>query len=332
MTNPLQPFWDRAPAFILDGGLATELEARGCDLNDPLWSARLLLENPAAIRQLHLDYLRAGADGIITATYQASIPGFARKGIPPAQAEDLLRLAVHLALDARDAFCATAAQEDRLRPLVAASVGPYGAYLADGSEYRGDYGISEEALYRFHRRRWQVLAASGADLLACETIPSFSEARVLRRLLQETPEAWAWFSFSCRDGWRISDGTPLSTCAQMLADTERVAAIGVNCTPPRYIPSLIAELRRVSDKPILVYPNSGEAYHAETRRWSGENDAARFAALSQTWRQAGARVIGGCCRTGPSHIAAIRQALQQPPTDNAFTHRDAKTRTHSYHS
>ncbi len=308
--NPLFPFWERAPAFILDGGLATELEARGCDLNDPLWSARMLLENPAAIRQLHLDYLHAGADGIITATYQASIPGFARKGIRRAAAGELMRLAVRLAAEARDTFWADAAnRQNRLRPLVIASVGPYGAFLADGSEYRGAYGVSEGCLYRFHWPRWQILSRSGADLLACETIPSYMEARALQQLLQETPGVWAWFSFSCKDGQHISDGTPLATCAALLAETERVAAIGVNCTPPRFIASLIAELRRITDKPIVVYPNSGEAYDAVARRWSGENDAHTFAALSQTWQQAGARLIGGCCRTAPRHIAAVKKAL-----------------------
>ncbi len=311
ISNPLQPFWDNAPAFILDGGLATELEVRGYDLNDHLWSARLLLADPEAIRRLHYDYLQAGADGIITATYQASIPGFARLGIRRAEAIGLLRLAVRLALEARDMFWADAAnQQGRLRPLVAASIGPYGAFLADGSEYRGDYGVSEACLYDFHQPRWEALAGSGADLLACETIPSLAEARALRRLLQETPDRWAWFSFSCRDGQHISDGTPLATCAALLAETERVAAIGVNCTPPRFISSLIAELRRITDKPIVVYPNSGEAYDAVTRRWSGENNAHAFASLSQTWQQAGARVIGGCCRTGPEHIAAVRHTLR----------------------
>ena len=309
--NPLLPFWEHAPAFILDGGLATELEARGYDLNDSLWSARLLWENPAAIRQLHYDYLQAGADGIITATYQASIPGFARKGIRRAQARELLRLAVRLAVEARATFWADATnQRNRLRPLVIASVGPYGAFLADGSEYRGDYSVGEDCLYRFHQPRWQVLADSGADLLACETIPSYIEARALRRLLQETPDVWAWFSFSCRDGQHISDGTPLATCAALLAETERVAAIGVNCTPPRFISNLIAELRRVTDKPIVVYPNSGEAYDAGTRQWSGENDAHAFADLGQVWAQAGARIIGGCCRTGPGHIAALREVVR----------------------
>ncbi|RMH02439.1 MAG: homocysteine S-methyltransferase [Chloroflexi bacterium] len=310
--NPVEPFLQQQGALILDGGLATELEARGFNLDDPLWSARLLLEQPDAIRQVHLDYLYAGADCVISASYQATISGFMARGVSRAEAIRLIRLAVELALAARDDFWGVAANRNgRLRPLVAASVGPYGAYLADGSEYTGNYGLETAELIAWHRERWHILANSGADLLACETIPSYREAEALRYLLAETPDTWAWFSFSCRDGHHISDGTPITDCVRLLADAPRVAAIGVNCTPPRYIPALIKAIHQVTDKPIVVYPNSGEIYDPERHCWLGESVPAEFGTYSREWRKLGAALIGGCCRTGPAHIRQIADRMRR---------------------
>jgi homocysteine S-methyltransferase len=307
----LQGVWQQEKLLILDGGLATELESRGFDLNDALWSARLLLDAPQAIYQLHTDYLAAGADCIISATYQATLPGFSRRGLSEAEASDLLRQAVSLALAARDAFWVDPGnRHGRIRPLVAASVGPYGAYLADGSEYTGRYDLDEEGLLAFHRRRWSILSESGADLLACETIPSFAEARALARLLVERAGPPAWFSFSCRDGLHINDGTPLAECAAWLADWEQVLAVGVNCTAPRFIPNLIAAIRQVTDKPVVVYPNSGEQYDAASHRWHGASEPEEFATAALKWYAAGATLIGGCCRTGPQHISQIRERLK----------------------
>jgi homocysteine S-methyltransferase len=307
MLNPVRMFLEKQGVLILDGGLATQLEARGADLDDPLWSAKFLLENPALIRQVHLDYFWAGADCAITASYQATIPGFMRRGLTEGQAIDLLRLTVQLAQEARDEFWAVMEQKGgRLRPLIAASVGPYGAYLANGAEYTGDYDLDEAGLMDFHRQRWHILAESGADLLACETIPSLVEAKALARLLAETTDAWAWFSFSCRDGRSISDGTPIRECAALLEGMEQVAAVGINCTPPRYIPELISELFAVTQKPIIVYPNSGECYDALAKGWQGLSIPAEFGTYSREWRKAGAALIGGCCRTGPEHIRQIR--------------------------
>lgn len=307
--NPIQPFVDRYGAFVLDGGLATQLEARGQDLSDALWSARLLLDDPQAIRQVHADYLWAGADCIITASYQATIPGFETRGLTPDQARALISLAVELAVEERNNYWSQlppAERALRLRPLVAASVGPYAAYKADGSEYTGNYDLDEDALLSFHRQRWNLLSGSAADILACETIPVFAEAKALARLLDETPGRYAWFSFTCRDGEHIVDGTPISACAAYLSKHERVAAIGVNCTSPKYIPSLILEVRRVSDKPVIVYPNSGERYDADHHLWRGESVPAEFGTFSREWRKIGAAAIGGCCRTTPAHIRQIR--------------------------
>ena len=308
--NPLFGFLQSKPAFILDGGLATALEARGCDLADELWSAKVLLEDPELIRQVHLDYLVAGADCIATASYQATVPGFEKRGLDRAEAERLLRLSVELALEAREEFWQEPAhQEGRRKPLVAASVGPYGAFLADGSEYTGRYGIPDRELYDFHGERWQVLADAGPDLMACETIPDRRETEVFLRLVAETPGPWAWLSFQCRDGEHISDGSLLRDAARACDSVPLVAAVGINCTPPELISPLIAEARTGTSKPILVYPNSGERYDAEAKRWHSPPSSASWTEAAEEWVRAGAAGVGGCCRVGPERIARIRRHL-----------------------
>lgn len=308
--NPLVPFLEQQGFLLLDGGLATELERYGYDLNDPLWSARLLLERPEAIQQVHWDYLQAGADCLITASYQATIPGFVRRGLGKEVAAALLYKAVTIAIEVRERFWAEEKNRvGRLRPQIAASIGPYGAYLANGAEYTGDYDLDETGLFTFHRERWHILVQSGADLLACETIPSAIEARALARLMQETPNVPVWVSFSCQNGEQINDGTLLTEAVRPLLTLPQVVAVGVNCTAPSHIPSLIYHLKTVTDKPIVVYPNSGETYDAEHKCWLGVATADAFAAASQSWYALGARLIGGCCRTGPDHIRHIRQKL-----------------------
>ncbi|MEV4527534.1 homocysteine S-methyltransferase [Streptosporangium sp. NPDC049304] len=282
---------------ILDGGLATHLEELGADLRDDLWSAKLLLENPSVIRQAHLDYFTAGAEVAITASYQASIPAFVKRGLSATEAEDLILLSVHLAAQARDAHGSG---------TVAASVGPYGAYLANGAEYTGAYDLDEDGLTDWHRDRWHILADSEADLMACETIPSYTEARALRRLLAETPGMRAWVSFSCRDGEHINDGTPLKMAAGLFAGNPQVIAIGVNCTAPRHVLSLISQIK---GKPTMVYPNSGEVWDSANRRWLGLADPVEFGEAAAGWTAAGSAFVGGCCRTTPEHIRQIRAHL-----------------------
>lgn len=312
MTNDLiKPFLDFQGIFIVDGGLATELEWRGYDLNDPLWSARLLLENPAAIKQIHADYLEAGADCLIAASYQATFPGFMARGMSEAEAEALMRSAVRLAVEARDEFWAVKAnRHKRLRPLVAASIGPYGAFLANGAEYRGDYDLDSAGLVAWHRPRWHILAQSGADLFACETCPSYRDLEAYRKLLMETPQIPVWVSFTARDGRHISDGTPIAECAAMLNDVPNVLAVGVNCTSPRLMPELITAVQSATDKHVIVYPNSGERYDAVHKVWHGESDPATYGTMSREWRKMGAVMIGGCCRTRPSHIRQIRDRVR----------------------
>jgi homocysteine S-methyltransferase len=316
-TNPLARIIESQGFLVLDGGLATSLETAGHDLNDDLWSAKVLLEEPGAIKQAHLDFLRAGADCIATASYQASFPGFRRRGLSDSEIERLLHLSVDLAVEARDAFWADHTNRPgRQRPLVAASIGPYGAFLADGSEYKGRYELGDEGLREFHEDRWRLLAESRADLLACETIPSRREAGVLRALIRETPGAWGWMSFSCRDGKQLSDGTRLEDVARDCDVEPRLAALGINCTHPEFIESLIGEARRGTTKPILVYPNQGEGYDPVTKTWTDAAQRIDWHQAAAGWAQLGAAGVGGCCRVGPEDLVALRAGLQSRASGN----------------
>jgi homocysteine S-methyltransferase len=305
--DPIAEFLSQRPLLLLDGALATELESRGADLRDPLWSAKSLIERPQLIKDVHRDYFDAGADLATTATYQASFEGFGRRGIDREHAGQLMRLAVDLAVAARDEFWTHAVHANaRIRPLVAASVGPYGAMLADGSEYHGRYGVDARALRDFHRPRIAVLAASGADLLAFETIPSLIEALALAEVLKEFPQTVAWMSFSCRDDRTTCEGQDIGECAARLSENPQIAAIGVNCTAPDFVRPLLERLRENTRKPLLAYPNSGEHYDADEKRWHGDGAHEDFATAARTWHAAGARLIGGCCRTSPKDIRAIK--------------------------
>ncbi|HSM02974.1 MAG TPA: homocysteine S-methyltransferase [Longimicrobiales bacterium] len=308
--NPFLPTEAHPGPLILDGGLATALEARGFDLDDPLWSARVLVEAPDAVRQVHRDFLEAGADVIATVSYQATLPGFLRRGLEREEGLEVLRRAAELAVEARDAFWAVEANRTgRRRPLVAASVGPYGAYLADGSEYTGAYPVTEDELYDFHRERWHVFAGGPADLLACETIPSLPEVRVLLRLLGETPGRGAWLSLSCRDAAHLADATPLIHVARLCDAAPNLMALGVNCIEPEIVESLLEELRRGTAKPLVAYPNAGERYDVASRRWVTPPSPVDWAREARRWVEAGAGGVGGCCRVGPDRIRRMREVL-----------------------
>jgi homocysteine S-methyltransferase len=304
--NPIASILNCYPALVIDGALATELERRGCDLKDDLWSARILLEQPEIIKQVHLDYFKAGADCAITASYQATIEGFTKRGLTESEAIGLIQKSVKLAKQARDEFWADESNHaNRSKPFVAASVGPYGAFLADGSEYRGNYGLSVKELMDFHRPRMKALIEAGADILACETIPCLIEAQSIVNLLKEFPNITAWISFRARDEKHISEGQVFADCVRQLEDHPQIAAIGINCTSPKYIPSLIGEAKNETEKPILVYPNSGEIYDATKNRWDGDPVFHSFGEEAREWYKAGARLIGGCCRTTPEDIGVI---------------------------
>lgn len=303
--NPIASNLSAFPLLILDGAFATELERRGCNINDELWSAKILFEQPDMIKQVHTDYFSAGADFAITASYQATLEGFMRKGFNQEEAAKLIALSVTLAKEARDDFWSQQASPSRPKPLVAASVGPYGAFLADGSEYRGDYTLDEAELAEFHRERLRLLIEAEPDVLACETIPCLKEAKALVSLLKDYPHMYAWFSFSAKDATHISSGETIAECAAWLNEHPQVAAIGINCTPPQYIPSLISQITAHSTKPVLVYPNSGEEYDAVNKVWLGCSTGGTFGDSARRWHEKGARLIGGCCRTTPQDIVAI---------------------------
>ncbi len=315
MNDPIRGFLERAGFLVLDGGLATELEGLGCDLDDPLWSARALIEEPEAIRAAHRRFLEAGADCIATATYQATFEGFAARGLDAAATARLLRASVDLAISAREDFLGGGAGPAiRPPPLVAASIGPYGAHLADGSEYTGDYGLSAAELYDFHARRWEVLAETPADVLACETTPSVEETRAYCRLAAVSHRP-TWVSFQCRDAARLADGTPLETAVALCDAEPHVVAVGVNCVDPRFVAPLVRAARRATEKPVLAYPNSGEAWDAEAKCWTGPATPTDWARGAAEWREEGADGVGGCCRVGPAEIAAIRDgAVPSGPT------------------
>jgi len=294
--------------IILDGGLGSELDRRGYDISTPLWSAELLMNNPQVIKDIHRAYLDAGAQCITSASYQASIAGFGAMGLSPEQARELFVKSVDLAKSVVGEFLQQI-PDCGYQPLVAASIGPYGAFLADGSEYNGDYGVDDQDLLKFHRQRLIWLDAASADVLACETIPSLQEARVLRQLLEKvnTP---AWISFSCRDERYLNDGTRLRQAVALFERLPGVVAIGVNCTAPQYIQSLIGEIRSASwTRAIVVYPNSGEHYDADDKVWHGTETPLECAAAARGWYQAGAKIIGGCCRMGPAHVREIATEL-----------------------
>ena len=291
---------------MLDGGLATAMESRGADLDDDLWSAKMLIDAPEMIRQVHADFLKAGADIIATASYQASFKGFAQAGYGHGQAESLMRLSVDLALLAREAFWAhDENRRKRMRPLVAASIGPYGACLHDGSEYHGNYGLEKDALIEFHRPRMQVLADTDADLFAFETIPSLLEAEALLELMQEFPEKCAWLSFSCRNGKDVSHGERFSACVALADNSEQIVGVGLNCTAPEYATDLLKSAVGIST-PLVVYPNSGEQWNPDGNQWTGEQCATM---PLEDWYDTGARLIGGCCRTSIDEIASMRTRL-----------------------
>jgi len=312
--SPIDSFIDKHGVLILDGGLATELEGMGFDLSTHLWSAYLLDSNPDAIRKVHIDYLKAGADCIISASYQASITGFMAKGFSEKKARSLITKSVALAIEACDEFMTHAENQDnnRMRPLVAASIGPYGAFLANGAEYTGDYDISKQQLLSFHESRWEILCDTSANLFACETIPNYLEAEVLKDILRQTSDIFAWISFSCRDETHICDGTPIRECAALFNDCDQVVAVGINCTAPKYISSLIEEVHfGAPNKPVVVYPNSGSVYDRNTRTWLGESNPLNYGIAACEWFKSGARLIGGCCQIGPTHIQTMRTTLQK---------------------
>lgn len=299
--------------LVIDGGLATELESRGHDLNHPLWSAKLLKDDPDVIEKVHLEYYLAGADIAISASYQGSIDGFRNHlGMSEAESKELIKRSVELARNAGEAALQRTVEPTARSTLVAGGIGPYGAFLSDGSEYHGDYKLTKEQLQNFHRPRIQALIDASVDLLALETMPQLLEIEALLELLRdEFPATIVWISCTLSDSGHISDGTCIEQVLRVVNQYQDVVvAFGANCVPLDLVTEALQLMKRRTKLPLLCYPNSGEVFHAETKTWmSGSSSKNEWPALVREWQENGARLIGGCCRTGPGHIKQISDTL-----------------------
>ena len=304
----IQDVLDKNGIMVIDGSMATALEALGANTKSSLWTAAALAEQPELVRQVHLDYFRAGADCGITCSYQATIPGLTSHGYSVAEAERIISDSVKIFLEARDEWWEEEGRDaGRAYPVCLAGIGPYGAYLADGSEYRGNYGVSDQVLYDFHRRRMELLAEAGADVLLIETQPSLNEVLIEAEIAEDLGVDY-WVSFSCRDGLRINEGDFIRDCADALSKGHPgLKMIGVNCSKPEYIVSLIHELRNAADLPVGVYPNSGLAYDPATKTWAAPEGLPDFGSYALEYMKAGASAVGGCCTTDAGHIRQVTE-------------------------
>ncbi len=287
-------------SVVLDGGLSNQLAAQGCDLTGGLWTARVLDERPDQVEAAHTAYARAGAQVLITASYQVGYEAFAARGRDRDATTALLHRSVALA-----ARAAGAADHD---VWVAASVGPYGAVLADGSEYHGRYGLTVRELAAFHRPRIKALLAAGPDVLAVETLPDPDEAEAVLTVLAET-DAPAWLSYTVAEG-RTRSGHPLPEAFALAARAPQVIALGVNCCDPAEVLPALEAAAAVTAKPLLAYPNDGSVWEATTGTWRSPEATPPWPTAS--WRRTGARLLGGCCRIGPDHIAHLARDLTGP--------------------
>lgn len=298
--------------LVIDGSMATALEGLGCDLNNSLWTAKALERQPELVKQVHLDYFRAGADCGITCSYQATIPGLKKNGCSEAEAEALIVRSVEIFNEVRENWWQNEGKaQGRVYPLCLAGIGPYGAYLANGAEYRGRYGVSKEVLRQFHARRMELLWNAGADLLLIETQPSLQEA-LLEANLAEQMGADYWVSFTCGDDTHTWEGDDIRDCAKALSENHpHLKMIGVNCVAPYLVSGLVEKLKASCDLPIGVYPNSGETYDPITKTWSGPKDGVRFGDYAYQWMEAGVSAIGGCCQTVADHIRQVTEARKR---------------------
>lgn len=307
MGGKIQKLLEETGKFVIDGSMSSALEEMGCDLNDSLWTAKVLLQEPELIKEVHKYYFRAGADCGITCTYQATVDGFMRKGLSRKAAEDTIRNAVRLFLEARDEWWNEEEHHDRAYPLCLGSVGPYGACLADGSEYRGNYGISRDELKDFHETQIRLVHEGGADVILCETVPSLEEALIQSEICEEKGLEY-WISFNCQDVHRTCEGQEIGACAEALRDRPHLQMIGVNCTMPQYVESLIREMVEKGDRPVAAYPNNGSVYDPVTKTWRAPEAWQGFYSYALSYYRAGAAAVGGCCTTLAPEISAARRA------------------------
>ncbi|MBQ8996212.1 MAG: homocysteine S-methyltransferase [Oscillospiraceae bacterium] len=298
--------------IVIDGSMSSLLEEMGLNLNHKLWTALALSEYEDMVKEVHKRYFRSGADCGITCSYQATIPGLIECGYSLQEAERIIQNSVRLFLAARQEWWEEEGRENgRAWPLCLASCGPYGAYLADGSEYRGNYGISNEKLREFHYRRAELLWNEGADLLLFETMPSLPEVMICAEIAEELGSDY-WISFSCCDGEHINEGDKIYDCALQLSNNHpHLKMIGVNCSKPEFVVSLIDELKKATDLPIGVYPNSGDVYDPQTKCWCKREDSLPFGTLADSYYNEGATAVGGCCTTVEKHIREVTNARER---------------------
>jgi len=305
--NRIEKILNEYPFVILDGGFATELEKKGFNLNDRLWSAKIIAESPEAVIDVHLSYLNAGADCIITSSYQATIPGFISAGYSRQEAVDLIAKSVAIANDAIRIFHESSPDmSKRPQPFIAASAGCYGAYLADGSEYRGDYHLDLEEYKNFHRERVDILADAGAEIIAFETFPSMEEAVAVAELMDEYRDIQYWIVFTVKNAVSTSHGDNFEDCIRLLHGRKNLIAAGINCSSPEFISPILDTIDVEFKKNFAVYPNSGEHFHTDCSCWEDDPSVSDFSRLAEEWYSKGAALIGGCCRTGPGDILKIK--------------------------
>lgn len=297
--------------FVVDGSMSTALEHMGLNLNSSLWTARALIDCPEKVKQVHIDYFKAGADCGITCSYQATLPGLLGIGFSKKKAEKAIADSVRLFLEARKEWWETEGEKaGRKWPLCMAGIGPYGAYLADGSEYHGRYVVPDAMLKDFHKRRAEILYNAGADVLLFETQPNLKEVLIEAEIAEEMQADYI-VTFSCRDGVHINDGHRIQDCVKELQNNHpHLKMIGVNCTKPEYVESLIKELKQVTDLPVIVYPNSGEVYDPVSKTWSGDGSGKNFKEYAVSYYEAGATAVGGCCTTYEPHIQMVVEAKE----------------------
>ncbi len=308
---------EKQDVLILHGALGTELEALGYDISGKLWSAKYLLEEPSIIQDIHETYIAAGADLVTTSSYQATLPGLQEVGLSEAEARTVIAQTVDLAKAARDRIWASISDAEKSKrpyPLISGDVGPYAAYLANGSEYTGDYGkISKEELKDFHRPRIAILIDQGVDLLALETIPNALEAAALVELLaEEFPQVEAYISFTIQESSSISDGTSLEAMVELVDTSKQILALGINCSSPLLFDAALEKLASLTNKYLVTYPNSGEVYDGQTQTWRPKDVTAKdLVEHSQDWHeQFQVKILGGCCRTRPNDIKSLYQTFR----------------------
>ena len=292
---------------VLDGAMSTPLERLGADTNNDLWTAKALIDNKELVYEVHKMYFEAGADLIITDTYQANVQAFEKVGYSEKEARNLIKKAVKIAQKARDDY------ENRTgkHNYIAGTIGPYGAHLANGSEYRGDYELSAEEYQQFHLPRIEELVNAEVDILAIETQPKLDEVLAILELLKKKyPQQKVYVSYTLSDDDTISDGTPLPRAIHALEDYSQVIAVGINCVKLELVEPALKNMKEITDKHLIVYPNSSAVYDPKSKTWSQPKTSATFEELIPNWYEAGARIIGGCCTTGPKEIKAVADFIK----------------------